>query len=118
MDREFASMSESGQSYQIKSNWRQMAHRQLRQNKVLIPYLLFDQAPRVIKHLDVQRHLADRMGRTAQAWIVEPDPVFDTVHHAFGDLGLAGHIRLGDLLNGLIDCPVVVAGGDDQIDLC
>ena len=94
-----------------------MGHRQLLQNKVLIPYLLFDHAPRAIKHLEVERHLADRMCCTAQAWIVDPDPVFDTVHHAFGDLGLAGHIGLGDLLNGLIDRPVVVAGGHDQIGL-
>src|SRR5208283_579545 len=89
-----------------------------RQKQILIPYLLLDQAPPVIEHLDVERHLADRMGGAAQTRIVDPDPVFDTVHHAFGDLGLAGHIRLGDLLNRLIDRPVVVAGGHDQIGLC
>ena len=64
----------------------------------------------------MQRHLADGVGRAAQARIVTADAVLDAVEHRFGNV-LAADIMPRDLRDGLVHRQVVLAGGDDEIDL-
>ena len=54
------------------------------------------------------------MRGTAQAGIVQPDPVLDAVTQPFGDL-VPTHVRFGDLSDGLVHGQVVVARGHQQI---
>ena len=55
-------------------------------------------------------------GRAAQARVKEPDAVFDAVQHAFTQ-SITIDISVGRLLHGAVHRQVVLAGGDDHVDL-
>ena len=61
-----------------------------------------------------QRHLADGVGRAAQARVVGAHHRRDAVEHAFLQLVAVDEV-LGHLLDAAVDGQVVVAGGDDQV---
>jgi hypothetical protein len=64
----------------------------------------------------VQRHLADGVRRAAQARVVAADAVLDAVEHRFGNLRCRD-VMPRDLRDGLVHRQVVLAGGDDEVDL-
>ena len=64
----------------------------------------------------MQRHLADGVRRATQARVVTADAVFNAVEHRFGDV-VAADVMPGDLRDGLVHRQIVLAGGDDEVDL-
>ena len=64
----------------------------------------------------MQRHLPGGVRRTAQARVEGADAGLDAVEHGLGDLG-AVDVVLGDLRDGPVHRQVVLAGGDDEVDL-
>ena len=64
----------------------------------------------------MQRHLADGVGRATQAGVVTADAVLNAVEHRLGNFG-AVNIMFRDLRHGAVHGQVVLAGGDDEIDL-
>jgi hypothetical protein len=67
-----------------------------------------------VKNFDLQGHLPDRMGGTAEAGVIEADAMFDAVEDALGHL-TSLDVVLGDLFDGAVHGQVVLAGGDDQV---
>ena len=66
--------------------------------------------------LHLQRHAAGLVGGAAQAGVVGADAVLDPVEQPLVEL-VAGEEALGQLLDGAVHRQVVLAGGDDQVDL-
>src|SRR5664279_4017065 len=66
--------------------------------------------------LNVQRHLPYRVRGATQARVVAADAVLDAVEHGLGYL-IAAHVIARDLGDGLVHRQVVLAGGDDEVDL-
>ena len=68
------------------------------------------------EQLDVQRHLAGGVRRATQARIEGADAGLDAVQNALRDLRPLDVVP-GDLRDGAVHRQVVLAGGDDQVDL-
>ena len=76
----------------------------------------FKTAPSGADQLNVQGHLSDGMSRATQARIVTADAMFHPVEQRFGN-DIPAHVMARDLRHGLVHGQVVLAGGNDQVDL-
>ena len=69
-----------------------------------------------VHQFHADRHLADGVSRTREARVIAADRGFDTVKHALLQL-IGMDVLLRDGFHRAVHRQVVVAGGDDEVDL-
>ena len=77
---------------------------------------LTQDCPVRLNELNVQGHLAAGVGRTTQARVEATDASFYAVEHRFGNV-LPANVMARNLGDRLVHGQVVLAGGNDKIDL-
>ena len=74
-----------------------------------------DQFTRWPEDLKLNGHLPDGMCRTGKTWVIGPNGSFNAVEHTLGYIRSVD-IGFGNTIDGIAHGPVIVAGGDDQVD--